>query len=179
MIFLESGILFALPGDSLLFTAGVFVTVLHLNLFLLLFIIIVATFLGGIVGYFIGTYIEHLHKYSLFRKILSKEHIDKAHKFFKEHGLAAIILSRFVPVVRTFTPIVAGIAEMDFKEFVRYSLVGSFLWSTIITLAGYFLGRHFPGLRHYISFIILLVILGSTVPLAIAWLRSRKKGSQG
>ena len=175
IIFLESGIFFALPGDSLLFTAGILATGLGFNLWLLIPMIFLATFLGGILGYFIGTQIERLHNYSFFRKILSKEHLDKTHEFFEKHGAYAIILSRFVPVVRTFAPIVAGIGEMKYSKFIRYSLISSILWSTIVTSLGFFLGRIFPQIKDYLSYAIVLVIFVSILPGIWGWWSQRQK----
>ncbi|MBX4195413.1 DedA family protein [Candidatus Parcubacteria bacterium] len=175
IVFLESGIFFPLPGDSLLFTAGLLASGAGLNLYLLIPIIFVATFLGGIAGYFIGVYLERLHKYAFFRKILKEEHLDKAHEFFDKHGRMAIVLSRFVPLVRTFVPIVAGIARMNFGRFIRYSLLSSLLWSIIVTLLGYFLGREFPELHNYLSYLVILIVLASVVPIAIEWWRERRR----
>ena len=174
IIFLESGLFFALPGDSLLFTAGLFTTVYGFNLFLLIGIIFCATFLGGLGGYEVGTYLERLHKYSFFRKILSKENINKAHEFFEKYGIFAIVLSRFVPVVRTFTPIVAGIAKVPYKFYIKYSLISSVLWSTTVTLAGYFLGKMFPIIKDYLWVVAFLVIIVSLVPILVEYLKSRK-----
>ncbi len=180
IVFLESGIFFALPGDSLLFTAGLLATGIGFNLWLLVPLIFVATFLGGIAGYYIGTYIERLHRYKFFRKILKQEHIDTTHIFFERRGLPAVIISRFVPIVRTFLPIVAGIAKMDFRKFVAYSFVSSVLWSTIVTCAGFYLGMRFPIIQDYIHYIIFLVILVSVIPIVYEWWRVRKErlGSQ-
>ena len=175
VIFLESGIFFALPGDSLLFTAGLLASVSHLNLALLIPLIFLATFLGGIAGYYIGHYIEHLHEYAFFRNILKQSYIDQAHSFFERHGKAAIILSRFVPVVRTFAPIVAGIAEMPFGRFLRYSFISSLLWSLTVTLLGFFLGREFPWVRDYISYFIIGIILVSCLPAVLGWAHKRRK----
>jgi len=179
IVFLESGIFFALPGDSLLFTAGLLASGIGFNLFILVPLIFVATLLGGIAGYFIGVYLEHLHRYPLLKKIIRDEHIATARDFFDRRGRLAIILSRFVPLVRTFVPIVAGIARMRFGLFLRYSIISSLLWATIVTLAGYFLGMEFPHLHDYLSYIILAVILGSVIPIALEWWRERRrKGSQ-
>jgi membrane-associated protein len=177
IVFLESGILFALPGDSLLFTAGLFASVYSFNLFFLIFIIFVATFLGGAVGYEIGFYLEKLKKFSFFRVILKQEHIDKAHEFFGKYGKFAIVFSRFVPIIRTFTPIVAGIARVPYKFFTKYSLAGSILWSTIVTLLGYFLGRAFPIIKDYLWVIAILVVVVSLLPIVIEIIRSKKKKS--
>jgi membrane-associated protein len=175
IVFLESGIFFALPGDSLLFTAGLLASGVSFNLYILVPLIFVATFLGGITGYFIGAYIETLRKYRFFARFLKEKHLETARLFFERHGRLAIILSRFVPVVRTFVPIVAGVARMNFDKFIRYSLLSSILWSTVVTLAGYFLGKEFPGLHDYLSYVLVLIVLGSVVPLGVEWWRERRR----
>ncbi len=179
IVFLESGIFFPLPGDSLLFTAGVFATSVGMKIHVLIPLVFIATFLGGIAGYVIGVYIERLHKYAFFRNILKQKHIDSAHEFFDKHGKLAVILSRFVPIVRTFAPIVAGIARMNFSKFIQYSFISSILWTSSMTLAGYFLGMQFPNLHKYISYIVIVVVLFSVVPLVLEWYRRRRmKNSQ-
>jgi len=175
IVFLESGIFFALPGDSLLFTAGLLASTTYLKLYLLIPLVFVGTFLGGIVGYYIGVHIERLRKYSFLNKILKEEYINKAHEFFVRYGKSAILFSRFVPIVRTFTPIVAGIAKMDYKLFIKYSLMSSLLWSTIVTLAGYFLGQIFPQIKDYMSVVIILVVLVSLLPGVVEMMRKKKK----
>lgn len=175
IVFLESGIFFALPGDSLLFTAGILASGLGFHLPLLIPLIFVATFLGGIAGYYIGVYIETLHRFTFFQKILKREHIDTTHKFFDKHGLSAILISRFVPIVRTFLPIVAGIARMDFGKFIRYSLLSALLWSVSMTSLGYFLGIKFPVIQNYIQHTIFLVILVSVVPIFYEWWKVRRE----
>lgn len=175
IVFLESGIFFPLPGDSLLFTAGLLVAVLNLNLFFLIPMIFVATFLGGLLGYEVGVNLEKLRRYSFFRKFLKEEHIIKAHVFFDKYGKFAIIISRFVPLVRTFMPIVAGIARMHYKDFVKYSLMSSALWSTSVTLVGYFLGRIFPQIKDYISFMIVLIIAVSVLPMIFEYFRRKEE----
>ena len=174
IVFLESGIFFALPGDSLLFTAGLLASTTYLKLYLLIPLVFVGTFLGGIAGYYIGVHIERLRKYSFLNKILKEEYINKAHEFFVKYGKSAILFSRFVPIVRTFTPIVAGIAKMDYKLFIKYSLMSSLLWSTIVTLAGYFLGQIFPQIKDYMSMVIIIVVLVSLLPGVVEILRKKK-----
>src|SRR3989338_3691437 len=129
IIFLESGIFFPLPGDSLIFTAGLLAPILNFNIIFLTLLVFVAAFGGGIVGYYIGIKLEHLKRYAFFRKIFKQEYIDGAHNFLEKHGLSAMILSRFVPIIRTFLPIVAGIAHMEYSSFIRYSFLGAFIWS--------------------------------------------------
>lgn len=165
IVFLESGIFFPLPGDSLIFTAGLLAPVLGFNIIFLTLLVFLAAFSGGLVGYYLGTKIEHLHRYAFFRKILKKERIDKAHIFFQKYGLSAMILSRFIPVARTFTPIVAGIADMKYSDFVNYSFLGSLIWSAVFTLSGYFLGRVFPQMLDYLLYVIIIVVFLSILPL--------------
>ncbi len=174
IVFLESGIFFALPGDSLLFTAGLLASTTGMDLYILIPLIFLGTFLGGMAGYSIGINLEYLKRYRFFRKILKPEHIDLAHKFLEKHGKAAIIISRFVPIVRTSMPIVAGIAKMRYSRFIQYSLVSSLLWSLIVTSSGFLLGRTFPWIKDYLSHAIILVVLVSVLPGIIGWIRSRK-----
>ena len=174
IIFLESGLFFALPGDSLLFTAGLFASAYGFNLVFLIMIICLATFLGGLGGYEVGTYLEKLRRFSFFRIILKQKYIDRAHDFFMKYGKFAIIFSRFVPIVRTFTPIVAGIARVPYKFFVKYSLISSVLWSTTITLMGYFLGRFFPVIKDYLWVVTILVVLVSLIPILAEILRRER-----
>ena len=175
IVFLESGIFFALPGDSLLFTAGILASGNLLNVYILIPMIFISTFLGGIFGYYIGTNLEKFRRYSFLRKILKEEHLNKTHKFFEKHGKSAVILSRFVPIVRTFIPIVAGMAKMNYSLFIKYSLISSFLWSTIMTLAGYFLGQTFPWIKDYMSLVIFLVVFLSILPAIFEIMREKLK----
>jgi len=175
IVFLESGIFFALPGDSLLFTAGLFAATFGLDLSILIPMIFIATFFGGIVGYEIGLNLEKLRKYSFFKRILKKEHIDKTHEFFERHGKMAIIFSRFVPIVRTFLPIVAGIARVKYSFFLKYSLISSFIWSVSVTLLGYFLGNAFPQIKDYMFVIVILIIVVSLLPIIFEVVYKKKK----
>lgn len=174
IVFLESGIFFPLPGDSLLFTAGLLVAVLDLNLWFLIPLIFVATFLGGVMGYEIGINLERLRRYDFFKKFLKEEYITKTHLFFDKYGGFAIIISRFVPLVRTFVPIVAGIARMHYKDFIKYSLISSFFWSTSVTLVGYFMGRIFPQIKDYISLVVVAIIFISVLPMIYEYMRQKK-----
>ncbi|MFA5999801.1 MAG: DedA family protein [Candidatus Paceibacterota bacterium] len=175
VVFLESGIFFLLPGDSLIFTAGLMAPVVHFNIVLLTLLVFLSAFLGGIVGYYIGTKIEHLRTYAFFRRILKQEHIDKAHAFFEKHGLSSMILSRFMPVVRTFLPIVAGIARMKYADFLKYSFFGALIWSTSFTLGGYYLGKIFPQLEYYLIYVISIIVILSILPGVIHLIREKYK----
>ena len=164
IVFLESGIFFPLPGDSLIFAAGLLASAVGFNIIWLTLIIFLSAFLGGLVGYYIGIKLEFFYRYAFFRKIFKREYIDDAHNFFEKHGLSSILLSRFIPIVRTFLPIVAGMARMKFRDFVRYSLLGSFIWSAVFTLGGYFLGRSFPQIQNYLLYVIIIVVILSILP---------------
>jgi membrane-associated protein len=173
IVFLESGIFFPLPGDSLIFTAGLLAPMLHFNIVILTILVFLAAFLGGVIGYYIGTKLEFLYQYEFFRKVLKKKYMDDAHIFLDKHGLSAMLLSRFIPVVRTFLPIVAGMVRMNYRNFIRYSLLGSFLWSAVFTLGGYFLGKSFPNMHDYLPLVITVVVLLSILPGVIHYFRSR------
>lgn len=173
IIFAESGLLigFFLPGDSLLFTAG-FVAYNYpniLNIWVLIFGAFVCAVLGDNVGYATG--------YRLGRKIFQKEdsmlfkkqYLEKAQNFYEKHGKKTIVLARFVPIVRTFAPIVAGIGAMQYRTFMFYNLIGGFVWTLGITLLGYFLGKSIPAeqVDKYLLPIIGLIIIVSLVPSII------------
>ncbi|MBS3913464.1 MAG: DedA family protein [Bacteroidetes bacterium] len=174
VVFLESGIFFALPGDSLLFTAGILAAAGFLKILYVIPLIFVATFFGGIVGYYVGSYIEKLRKYRFFAKFLKKEHIDKTHIFMEKYGNLAVVAGRFVPIVRTFVPIVAGVASMDFKKYLKYNLIGSIVWSTSVTLVGFFLGRIFPNIKDQLHWLLIGVVVISILPMIFSFLKKDK-----
>lgn len=175
IIFLESGIFFPLPGDSLLFTAGLFTAVFGMHLYILIPLIFLATFLGGVLGYEIGRHIEELRRFAFFRKILKEEHISKTHAFFDRYGVYAIVFSRFVPIVRTFMPIIAGVARVPYRFFIKYSLISSALWATGMTLVGYFLGQIFPRIKDYLWVVAVLIILISLLPILFEIIKEKKR----
>lgn len=174
IVFLESGIFFPLPGDSLLFTAGLLAPTLGFNVFMLAFLIFVFAFLGGIVGYYIGTKLDFLYQYKFFRKIFKKKYTDEAHAFLEKHGLSAMILSRFIPIVRTFLPIVAGMVRMNYFDFIRYSFLGSIVWSGTFVFGGYFLGRSFPQIQDYLLYIVIGIVIISILPAVYHFLKHKK-----
>jgi membrane-associated protein len=175
IVFLESGIFFMLPGDSLLFTAGLLATGVGLNIKYLLPLIFVATFLGGIAGYYIGVYLETLYRFPIVRKIIKKEYLAYTHEFFEKHGKITILMSRFIPIVRTFAPIVAGIAGMNKRKFILYTFASSVLWTCSMTLLGYFLGRAFPQIKDYLHYFLVGIVVVSILPGLIGWIRERKR----
>ncbi|HEV7702560.1 MAG TPA: VTT domain-containing protein [Candidatus Paceibacterota bacterium] len=173
IVFLESGIFFPLPGDSLIFTAGLLAPTLHFNIALLALLVFLAAFLGGIAGYYIGTKLDFLYTYPFFRKIFKEKYTNDANAFLKKHGLSAMVLSRFIPIVRTFMPIVAGMVKMDYKDFIKYSLLGSLIWSSVFVLGGYFLGKSFPQIGEYLLYVILIIVFLSILPGVIHFLKNR------
>ena len=175
IIFLESSLIFPLPGDSLLFTGGLFSATIGLNIYLFIGLVFLATFLGGLTGYEVGVHIVRLQNFSFFKQILKEKYINKAHDFFEKYGKMAILFCRFVPIVRTFTSVVAGVGRMDYFSFVKYTFFGSLLWSLVVTLAGYFLGRIFPGLGEHLSFIIVIVVLISILPMIPEMMRKKHR----
>lgn len=166
VVFLESSFVFPLPGDSLLFTAGIFAATgkFGLSFSVLLVVFFVSTFFGSLAGYEIGFYSVQLGRFKMFKKLFTHEHIHKVHAFFEKYGRVAMLISRFIPLVRTFTPIAAGMGRMNYGKFVRYNLAGSAIWSVVVTSLGFYLGRVFPGIVDYLFYVIIAVILFSFVP---------------
>lgn len=166
IVFLESSFVFPLPGDSLLFTAGIFAAQgkFGLSLPVLLGVFFTSTFLGSLLGYEIGFYSVRLQKFKMFRKIFDQKHVQKVHTFFERYGRLAMLVSRFVPIVRTFTPIAAGMGKMNYKKFVVYNIFGALIWSVTVTSLGFYLGRVFPGIGNYLHYVVVLVIIVSVLP---------------
>lgn len=175
IVFLESGVFFLLPGDSLIFTAGLLAPTLGFNVVFLTFLVFFSAFTGGIAGYYIGERIDYLRKYKFFQKFIKQEHIDKAHLFFEKYGLSSMILSRFLPVVRTFLPIFAGIARMKYSDFIKYSFLGALIWSMFFVLGGYFLGQIFPKLQEYLLIVVSVIVLLSISPGIYHLIRAKYK----
>lgn len=176
IIFVESSLFFGffLPGDSLLFTAGLLAVSGYVGIVPLMLMVPIAAALGVAVGYWFGVWIgPHLFtKENSF--FFNKKHITRSHEFFEKYGPRAIVLSRFIPVVRTFVPIVAGVGRMNFVTFWFYNIIGAILWGDGVLLLGYFLGRTFPIIQEYLSVAIAIVVLISFIPLALEWRRHRK-----
>lgn len=178
IIFAECGLLigFFLPGDSLLFTAGFLASqrvVPNLDIWTLSILCGVAAALGPLVGYWYG----HLWGPRLFSRedsmLFRKQHLVRAHEFYERHGGKALILARFMPVVRTFAPVVAGVASMDYGRFVVYTAVGAVVWAVGMLWLGYFLGSLIPDAGKYLEYIVAVIILVSIAPPIIHLLRER------
>jgi membrane-associated protein len=177
IIFAECGILigFFLPGDSLLFITGLLIAqgTIGMNIGLACLILFLAAVLGNITGYWIG----YKAGPSLFNKpdskLFRKEYVDKTHEFFEKYGARAIVLARFVPIVRTFITAVAGIGRMDFKRYLIFSAIGGLLWAVGVTLAGYWLGN-IEFVKKNIEIILIAVVLLSIIPIIIEFIRHRR-----
>ncbi len=167
IIFIETGLVFTpfLPGDSLLFAAGAFAALGSLNIVSVLVLLILAAILGDTCNYWIGHFFGD--KLVANPKIpINKNHIEETQKFFAKYGGKTIVLARFVPIVRTFAPFVAGIGKMSYKHFISYNIIGGVAWVSIATLAGYFFGN-IGFVKENFSVIVLIVILISVLPMAV------------
>lgn len=170
VIFVETGLVIMpfLPGDSLLFTAGLFARLGYLNIAYLVMLLFVAAVLGDSTNYWVGRKIGLKALQIKFRgkNIVKQEYLDKTHSFYEKYGPKTIIMARFVPIVRTFAPFVAGVAEMNYRKFLSFDLLGGVLWIFSLTCAGYFLG-HFEIIRKNIELVALAIIFISVLPVII------------
>jgi len=179
IVFAECGLLigFFLPGDSLLFTAGLLIAqdIIGTPLWLACAVITIAAVAGNLCGYWIGRTAGP----SVFNRpdsrLFKQEYVDKTFGFFDRYGNRAIVLARFVPIVRTFITVLAGVGKMDFRRYALYSTIGGILWGTGVTVLGYFLGR-IEFVRDNIEVILIAIVLVSVVPVAIELVRSRLRG---
>ncbi|GAA2481684.1 DedA family protein [Streptomyces gobitricini] len=176
IVFAESGLLigFFLPGDSLLFTTGLLVTtgVLDTPLWLVCTLIVLSAIIGDQVGYLFGRKVGP----ALFKRpdsrLFKQENVEKAHVFFEKHGPKSLILARFVPIVRTFTPIIAGVSRMNYRSFITFNIIGGVLWGAGVTLLGASLGK-IDFVHKNIEAILILIVLLSIVPIVVEYLRAR------
>ncbi len=173
VIFVETGLVVMpfLPGDSLLFAAGTFAALGSFNVWGLIGLLIVAAVLGDAVNYSIGHYLGD-RAYNI--KWIKKEYLEKTHAFFEKHGGKAIFLARFVPIVRTFAPFVAGIGKMSYAYFATYNIVGGVTWVFLFTLLGYFFGN-IPFVKKNFELVIIVIILLSVVPMILEWWKHRSE----
>jgi membrane-associated protein len=176
IVFAETGLLvgFFLPGDSLLITAGVFAAGGLLDIRLLVPALIVAAIAGNATGYAIG---KRTGK-ALYNRpdslLFKREHLRMTHEYYEKHGALTIVLAQFIPILRTFATVVAGVGEMGYVKFATYNVVGAICWVASMTLAGYALGSVVPDIEKKIHYVVAVVIAVSLIPPAIAWLRRNK-----
>jgi membrane-associated protein len=178
VIFMETGLVVTpfLPGDSLLFAAGALTaSVGAFHIVWLWWLMVVAAFVGDTVNYWIGYYVGP-RAFQSKSKLLKKEYLEKAQKFYDKHGGIAIVLARFVPIVRTFAPFVAGIGKMHYGKFISYNAVGGFLWVSLFTWGGYFFGN-IPIVKHNFEVVVIMIVLISVVPIGVEWRKSKKSKS--
>lgn len=177
IVFVETGLFmgFFLPGDSLLVTAGVFAGAGHLKLSSLLSVVALCAIAGDQLGYLIGRRAGKALYSREDSRFFKKRHLENAHNFYEKYGAKTIVMARFVPIIRTFCPPVAGAAKMTYTRYLSYDIVGGVLWVWSTVLLGYFLGRTVPDIDRRIHFIIGLVILASLMPAIIQALKMRMK----
>jgi len=177
IVFAETGLMvgFFLPGDSLLVTAGLFAARGDLNMATLIPCLIIAAVVGNATGYLIG----HKAGHALYSRpnslLFRREHLIRTHAFYERHGGKTIILAQFMPIVRTFAPVVAGAADMTYRRFAAFNVVGAGLWISSMCLTGFFLGRAIPDLEKRIHLVVAVVIFLSLLPVIIGWLRSKRE----
>ena len=178
IIFMETGLVIFpfLPGDSLLFAAGAFAAQGSLNVFVLFILLSLAAILGDTVNYWIGHYIGP-RAFSGNVRFLKKEYLDRTHAFYEKYGGKTIILARFIPIIRTFAPFVAGIGAMTYSHFIVYNVVGGVLWVGLFTFGGYFFGN-LPFVKDNFIIVIITIIFISVLPAVVEVVRERVKGSR-
>ena len=177
IVFAESGLFFGFffPGDSLLFTAGLIASQGFLNIWILVPLIILGAILGDNVGYWFGAKVGpkiFTREDSFF---FHKRHVERTHNFYLKYGAKAVVLARFIPIVRTFTPILAGVGTMPYGTFLKFNIIGGVLWGAGVTLLSYFLGAIIPGIDRYLLPIVISIIVVSFLPIAFEFFKSRTK----
>jgi membrane-associated protein len=177
IVYSETGLLigFFLPGDSLLVTAGLFAARGELDIVLLNMLLSIAAVTGDATGYFIGLRAGHALYNRPQSRLFRRDHLLKTKEFYEKYGGITIILARFMPFARTFAPVVAGVAEMRYRRFAMFNVVGGVGWVMSMTLIGYFLGRLIPGIEQKIEYVIAIVILLSILPLIYKYLQHKHK----
>ena len=188
VIFAETGLFFGffLPGDSLLFISGLLSAtyedplahgphIFNVSIFVLIPSLFVAAVLGNFTGYYFGLRAGNVLLHRRDTLFFKKRYIDLASDFYHKRGGTALILGRFLPIIRTFVPIFAGIVRLDIKKFAFYNISGGFLWISILTLAGYFLGKRYRALGDHLEIVVILLIILSIIPVGIAFIRNKIK----
>jgi membrane-associated protein len=179
IVFAECGLFAILPGDSLLFTVGVFVAIgaIDHSMVFVCVVLTVAAVVGNISGYWIGRLIGpplFRPRTGLMGRVLNPKYVTKTHDFFERYGNRALILARFVPIVRTFITLVAGVGRMDFRKFITYTAIGGVLWACGVTILGYYLGN-IPFIRNNIEAVLLLIVAASLMPMVVEYVLHRRR----
>ncbi len=179
VIFAETGFVVTpfLPGDSLLFAGGAISALGSLNIVLLIILLIAAAILGDTINYWIGHFFGRKIVNNPQIPFIKQSHIEKTEEFYKKHGGKTIILARFVPIVRTFAPFVAGVGTMHYKTFLAYNIVGGVIWVCLFTLAGFFFGN-IPFVKENFHYVIFGIIGVSLVPMVVEYIRNKKSNSK-
>ena len=174
IIFAETGLVITpfLPGDSLLFAAGTFAAIGALNVMWVFAIIAVAAILGDTINYSIGKFLGS-KAFERYPKIFKKEYLDKTHKFYSKYGNKTLVLARFVPIVRTFAPFVAGVGKMKYSNFLLYNIVGGIVWTALFVFGGDYFGN-IPIVKNNFSIVIIVIIIFSFMPIAWEYWRHKK-----
>ena len=175
IIFMETGLVVTpfLPGDSLLFAAGTFAAIEALDLRILFLLLTAAAIIGDTVNYWIGHLIGP-RAFSGEVRFLKKEYLDRTHEFYERHGGKTIILARFIPIIRTFAPFVAGIGAMSYGHFIAYNVIGGLAWVAFFTFGGYFFGN-LPAVKHNFSWVVMAIIFLSILPGVFEYIKERKR----
>jgi len=176
IVFCETGLVVTpfLPGDSLLFVAGTFAALGSLNLTWLLVILSAAAILGDTINYWIGNYIGPKVFQMQNSRVFRKEYLDRTHQFYEKYGPITIVIGRFIPIIRTFAPFLAGVGSMTYGKFLTYNVVGGILWIASFTLGGYFFGN-LPFVRKNFTAVIIAIIIISVMPTVIEYMRQRRQ----
>ena len=177
IVFVETGLFAFLPGDSLLISAGLVAAGGHLNIWWLNVLLSVAAVAGDNVGYAIGARIGPRLFTRERSRVFNPAHVERTRQFYARHGAKTIVIARFVPIVRTFAPVVAGVGHMPYRRFVFYNVIGGVGWVLSMTWAGYLLGQAVPNIDRHIHLVVIIVIVLSLVPIAIEVLRERRRSS--
>ncbi len=174
VIFAETGLVVTpfLPGDSLLFVAGALAALGGMDVHVLTVALILAAILGNTTNYAVGRWLGRRFFANGGSRWIRREHLDRTHAFYERHGGAAVVISRFLPIIRTYVPFVAGLAEMSYGRFTAYNVAGAVLWVASLAYAGYFFGN-LPWVRANLSLIIVAIIVASLVPIAVTAWKSR------
>ncbi|NBX18966.1 MAG: DedA family protein [Proteobacteria bacterium] len=179
IIFAETGLLigFFLPGDSLLFSAGLFSAAGHLEIWPMVWTLTIAAIAGDATGYWIGRKLGAKLYDRPDSMLFKRSHLQQTQDFYEKHGGKTIILARFIPIVRTFAPTVAGVAGMTYRSFAVYNVVGAFVWIWSLLFAGFLLGRSVPGIKDYIHYIVVGIVILSVIPIVLKWYQVRRNAA--